>query len=67
MKINLASRFSTEVDGQRALEILVNVQQKKDEDIQFFAESLLGAAQRSYPHQTDHTRPIIESQLLSIF
>ena len=67
MKINLASRFSTEVEGQRAFEILVNVWQKKDEDIQFCAERLLGAAQRAYPHQTDHTRPIIESQLLSIF
>ena len=33
----------------------------------FFAERLLGAAQRAYPQQNEHIRPIIESQLLSIF
>ena len=65
--VKLASRFSTVVNGQGAFEILVNLPQKKEEDIQFFAERLLGIAQRAYPNQTDHTRPIIESQLLSIF
>ena len=46
---------------------MFSLKQNKDEDIQFFAERLLGAAQRVYPQQNEHIRPIIESQLLSIF
>ena len=67
LKANLASRFSPVLDGPKAFELLVSLKQNKDEDIQFFAERLLGAAQRAYPQQNDHIRPIIESQLLSIF
>ena len=67
LKANLASRFSPVLDGPKAFELLVSLKQNKDEDIQFFAERLLGAAQRAYPQQNEHIRPITESQLLSIF
>ena len=43
LKANLASRFSPVLDGPKAFELLVSLKQNKDEDIQFFAERLLGA------------------------
>ena len=67
LKANLASRFSPVLDGPKAFELLVSLKQNKDEDIHFLAERLLGASQRAYPQQNEHIRPIIESQLLSIF
>ena len=51
LKANLASRFSPVLDGPKAFELLVSLKQNKDEDIQFFAERLLGAAQQSYPQK----------------
>jgi len=67
LKVNLASRFSSAIDGPKAFEILLGIRQRPDEPVTFYAERLLDAAKTAYPHQTEHTRPIIESQLLSIF
>lgn len=67
LKENLHSRFSPVLDRPKAFEQLVNTKQKKDEDVQFFAERLLSLAEKAYPDRTDSLNPIIESQLLSIF
>ena len=67
LKENLHSRFSPVLDRPRAFEQLVNIKQKKDEDVQFFAERLLSLSEKAYPDRTDSITPIIESRLLSIF
>ena len=41
LKENLHWRFSPFIDKPKAFEQLVNIKQKKDEDVQFFAERLL--------------------------
>ena len=65
LKENLHSRFSPVLDRPKAFEQLVSKKQKRDEDVQFFAERLLSLAEKAYPDRTDSLNPIIESQLLS--
>ena len=67
LKQNLSNRFSPMLDKPKAFELLVNIRQGKDEDVQFYAERLLGLAEKAYPDQNDHVKPIIESQLLTLF
>jgi len=67
LKENLTSRFSSVIDRPKAFEMLVNCRQRRDEDIQFYGERLLGLAEQAYPDQNDHTKALIESQLLTIF
>ena len=67
LKENLQSRFSPILDWPKAFERLVNTKQKKDEDVQFFAERLLSLSEKAYPEKNEAINHIIESQLLSIF
>lgn len=67
LKENLQSRFSPILDRPKAFERLVSTKQKKDEDVQFFAERLLSLSEKAYPEKNEAIMPIIESQLLSIF
>jgi len=46
LKENLTSRFSPYLDKSKAFEMLVNLGQKRDEDIRFFAQCMLGLAQQ---------------------
>ncbi|WAR04388.1 hypothetical protein MAR_019757 [Mya arenaria] len=61
LKDNLASRFSPIVDKPKAFEMPVSMRQKRDEDIQFYAERLLTL------NKMISKKPTIESQLLSVF
>lgn len=67
LKENLTIRFSPIVDRPYAFVMLVNTRQRRDEDVQFYGERLLSLAEKAYPEQDDHIKPIIEAQLLSIF
>ena len=67
LKENLQSRFSPFIDKLKAFEQLVNIRQKKDEDVQFFAERLLSLSERAYPERNAAIDEIVESQLLTIF
>lgn len=51
LKENLQSRFSLILDRPKAFERLVNTKQKKDEDVQFFAERLLSLSEKAYPEK----------------
>ena len=48
LKENLHSRFSPVFDRPRAFEQLVNIRQKKDEDVQFYTERLLSLSERKH-------------------
>ena len=67
LKKNLHSRFSPVLERPKALEQLMNTRQKKDEDIQFFAERQLSLSEKAYPDMSEAINLIKESQLLSIF
>ena len=54
LKDNLHSRFSPVLDRPKAFEQLVNIKQKKDEDVQFFAERLISLSEK--PIQLGMTR-----------
>ncbi|MEW8547173.1 MAG: hypothetical protein AB2693_26985 [Candidatus Thiodiazotropha sp.] len=67
LKDNLQSRFSPVLDRPKAFEQLVTIRQKRDEDVQFYAERLLSLAEKAYPDRSDSINPIVEQQLLTIF
>lgn len=64
LKKELAKRFSDVTDSQYALSLLRSVRQKHGENIQLYAERILGLAEEAFPDQGGDA---VERQLIDTF
>lgn len=65
LKTQLSVRFGETRDNQHAFSILKNMKQKKDENVQLFAERVLCVAEKAFP--TTESLTAFESHLVGIF